>query len=95
MTTVWLSGRPIYYWAADVMNYHDIGTYLRNPQMSGRSRELALNQSISALSFERIVHHHSTNMQIHHGKKAGSRTTPDRSPYIEETRSRLERLLSP
>jgi hypothetical protein len=35
-------------------------------------------------------------MQIHHGKKAGSRTTSDRSPYIEEARSRLQRLsLSP
>ena len=75
------------------MNYHDICTYLKSADVW--SRELVLNQSISALSFERTVHHHSTNMQIHHDKKAGSRTTPDRSPYIEETRPRLERLLSP
>jgi hypothetical protein len=33
---------------------------------------------------------------LHAGKKAGARTTSDRSPYIEETRSRLQRLsLSP
>ena len=34
MTTVWLSGRPIYYQSGDVMNYHVFSTYLRKAPAS-------------------------------------------------------------
>ena len=68
---------------------------IRNPQMSGAANS-PLTRASELFHSSELCISSSTNMQIYHGKKVGSLTTSDRSPYIEETRSRLERLsLSP
>ena len=73
MTTVWLSGRPIYYLSGYVMNYHVVRTYLRKaPASGGEAGLIQVRQPGSGMCSAELWHliggsHHHPSIQ---GKKA-------------------------